>query len=273
MTSGTEITQAAVRSFSETPEPRLRDLLEKIVRHLHALIEDARPTEEEWMEAIGFLTRTGQMCTDARQEFILLSDVLGASMLVDAINHPIAGEATESTVLGPFYSGQQRLVEPGGSILLRAEPGEPLDVSGTVRDEDGRPLPGATIEVWQTAPNGLYDVQDDDQPAGHLRATIIAGTDGCYRFRTVLPVSYPIPTDGPVGVLLNASRRHPYRPSHVHFMISAPGHKRLVTHLFVGGDPYLASDAVFGVKKSLIVWPQPVASGLEVRHDFALATD
>lgn len=267
-----EITQAAIDRMADAPDARLREVLSVVLRHLHDAIREARLTEAEWEAAIAFLTRTGRMCSDTRQEFILLSDVLGVSMLVDAIHHAGEDGISESTVFGPFYAGRQPVLAPGASILKRPEQGTPLQVRGTVGDIDGAPIAGALVEVWQTAPNGLYDVQDPEQPAGHLRASFETAADGSFAFATILPVSYAIPDDGPVGDLLKAMGRHPNRPAHLHFMITAAGCRRLVTHLFIDGDPYLESDAVFGVKSSLIVRPQVLADGgLAIDHDFTLA--
>jgi protocatechuate 3,4-dioxygenase beta subunit len=252
-------------------EPRLRQVMTLLVRHLHAFVREAELSHEEWREAIDFLTRTGQMCTESRQEFILLSDILGVSMLVDAVaNH--AGEGiTESTVLGPFYAGPQRELDKGDAILLREEEGERLVMKGRVADAQGEPITNAKVEVWQTAPNQLYDVQDENQPHGHLRATFRTDERGEYEFKTILPVSYPIPDDGPAGQLLEGLGRHPYRPAHVHFMISAPQYRTLVTHLFLEGDKYLGSDAVFGVKPSLIVKPATQDGATTITYDFGLA--
>lgn len=252
-------------------EPRVREVMTLLIRHLHAFVREAALTQEEWTTAIDFLTRTGQMCSDTRQEFILLSDILGVSMLVDAIaNHGGPG-VTDSTVLGPFYAGSQRELEKGESILLREEGGEPLLMNGRVADEAGNPIVGAKVEVWQTATNQLYDVQDQDQPRGHLRATFRTDEHGTYAFKTILPVSYPIPSDGPAGQLLEKLGRHPFRPAHIHFMISAPKYRTLVTHLFLEGDRYLESDAVFGVKDTLIVKPVQKGGVLEITYDFGLA--
>jgi catechol 1,2-dioxygenase len=192
-------------------------------------------------------------------------------MLVDAVAHRSGDGVTDSTVLGPFYTGQQRELGKGDSILLRDEDGEPLLMKGRVANARGEPLAGADVEVWQTATNQLYDVQDEDQPRGHLRATFKTDARGEYEFRTILPVSYPIPNDGPAGQLLEGLGRHPFRPAHVHFMISAPGYEKLVTHLFLEGDKYLESDAVFGVKPSLVVQPVRQDETLTVTYDFGLA--
>jgi protocatechuate 3,4-dioxygenase beta subunit len=191
----------------------------------------------------------------AARSLILLSDILGVSMLVDAVDNVAGPGISDSTVLGPFYAGHQSELAQGDSILLREEASEPLVMSGRVTDPEGQPVADALIEVWQTAPNQLYDVQDTNQPQGHLRASFRTDIAGTYRFQTIMPVSYPIPDDGPAGQLLAAMGRHPYRPAHIHFMISAPGYRTLVTHLFFEGDEFLESDTVFGVKPSLVVVP------------------
>src|SRR6267378_2300666 len=254
-------------------EPRLREVMTLLIRHLHAFTREAALTHAEWRVAIDFLTRTGQICSDSRQEFILLSDILGVSMLVDAVDNVAGPGISDSTVLGPFYAGHQRELAQGDSILLREEEGEPLEMRGRVTDPEGYPVAGALIEVWQTAPNQLYDVQDADQPEGHLRASFRTDAAGLYRFQTILPVSYPIPDDGPAGQLLAAMGRHPFRPAHVHFMISAPGFRTLVTHLFFEGDQYLESDAVFGVKRSLVVRPELDAGTNTVKYHFGLVRE
>ncbi len=255
----------------KSAQPRLREVVTLLIRHLHAFVREAALTQDEWQVAIDFLTRTGQMCSESRQEFILLSDILGVSMLVDAINNEAGEGITDSTVLGPFYAGPQRELANGDSILLREENGEPLIMRGRVANEQGAPIAGAKVEVWQTATNQLYDVQDAEQPRGHLRATFRTDANGNYKFKTVMPVSYPIPSDGPAGQLLEKLGRHPFRPAHVHFMISAPGYRTLVTHLFVAGDTYLQSDAVFGVKPSLIVKPKRDHGVQTITFDFGLA--
>jgi catechol 1,2-dioxygenase len=241
-----ELTRDVIDRMKNAGNPRLREVLALVVRHVHAIVREAEITHDEWWLAIDFLTRAGKMCSENRQEFILLSDILGVSMLVDAIDHVGGSGLSESTVLGPFYAGQQRELVAGDSILLRDEDSDPLEMHGRVTDSHGRPIAEAVVEVWQTAPNQLYDVQDKDQPEGHLRGTLRADAAGAFRFRTILPVSYPIPNDGPAGQLLAAMGRHPFRPAHIHFMIGAPGYRTLVTHLFLDGDEYLASDAVFG---------------------------
>lgn len=266
-----DLTDQVVDRMSSAPSERLREVMGRLVRHMHAFVREVGLTQEEWRMGVDFLTRTGQICDARRQEFILLSDILGVSMLVDAVNHPAAEGVADSTVLGPFYAGRQRELAAGGTILMRPEPGEPLWMEGRITDAAGRPVEDGLIEVWQTAPNELYDVQDPDQPEGHLRATLRSDAEGAYAFETILPTSYPIPDDGPAGQLLTAMGRHPYRPAHIHFLVSAAGHRTLTTHLFVAGDPYLESDAVFGVKPSLVVTPEMAGGRLRVAYDFGLA--
>jgi hydroxyquinol 1,2-dioxygenase len=243
---------AVVDSFAATPDPRLRELLSSLVRHLHAFVRDTEPTIAEWERAIGFLTATGHKCDSERQEFILLSDVLGISMLVETINNRTANTATESTVLGPFHMVASPRRALGDTIDLVGT-GPQCVLAGQVLSADGTPLPGAVLDVWQANDQGFYDVQQPDvQPAGNGRGLFTADQDGRYWFRTIVPTHYPIPTDGPVGTLLEATKRHPYRPAHIHFIVTAPGHRPLTTHIFVAGSPYIESDAVFAVKKSLI---------------------
>jgi hydroxyquinol 1,2-dioxygenase len=245
------ITQAVIDRFAGTPDARLKEIMNSLVTHLHDFVRDVEPSFAEWEAAIGFLTRTGQMCDDKRQEFILLSDTLGASMLVDAINHRMPEGATETTVLGPFYVQGPPEFENGADISGGLK-GEMLFVEARVAAADGTPLVGATVDVWQSDDDGFYDVQRPELNDAALRGRF--KTDGAAKtwFRTILPAAYPIPYDGPVGDMLRATNRHPWRPAHVHFMIAAPGYETLVTHVFVAGDQYLDSDAVFGVKNSLI---------------------
>lgn len=271
-TSEREITARAVNSFAGTPDPRLRFVLQKLVGHLHQFASDVQLSEAEWFQAIRFLTATGQKCDDVvRQEFILLSDVLGLSMLVDAIEHRNAVEATESTVFGPFYIAGMPEREYGENMALI--PGSVSLITGYVRDTAGQPLPGASLDVWQTAENGQYSGQDVTQPHGNLRGRYHTDEHGRYAIRSVVPVSYPIPTDGPVGDLLQATGRHPWRPAHLHFMLDAPGHRRLVTHVFNDDDPYIDSDAVFGVKDSLRVAYEPRSASDPVAAQFDIGTD
>ncbi|MBZ5740642.1 dioxygenase family protein [Nocardioides mangrovi] len=245
-----ELVQRVLDSFEDTASPRLKELMQGIVRHLHAFLRDVRLTEEEWRQGIDFLTAVGHLTDERRQEFILLSDTLGASMQTIAINNAAYADATEATVVGPFFAEDAPEIELGGDIAGGAS-GQPCWVEGTVRDTDGRPVPGARIEVWEADADGLYDVQyGDDRTAG--RAYLFSDADGGYRFWAITPTPYPIPHDGPVGAMLAATGRSPMRASHLHFMVSAPGLRTLVTHFFVRGDELLASDSVFGVKDSLV---------------------
>ncbi|MGX9890178.1 intradiol ring-cleavage dioxygenase [Streptomyces sp. NPDC002276] len=252
MTTHVTVTDEAVASLRDTADPRLHELLSGLIRHLHAFARETRLTQAEWERAIGFLTETGQACTDTRQEFILLSDVLGLSMLVETINGDRVAGSTESTVLGPFHMTESPVRELGANIDLLGG-GEPCVVSGRIVSQDGTPLPGALLDVWQADGNGFYDVQQPDvQPPGNGRGLFTTDAEGRFWFRTCVPSPYPIPTDGPVGDLLRATGRHPYRPAHIHFIASADGHTPVTTHIFVAGSDYLDSDAVFAVKQSLV---------------------
>ncbi|TDC78604.1 dioxygenase [Actinomadura sp. 7K507] len=244
--------ETVAASFAQTGDPRLRTVLTSLIEHLHAFVKDVALTPEEWEAAIGFLTEAGQACTSTRQEFVLLSDVLGVSMLVDALSNPADGELTESTVEGPFHvvASPPRAL---GDSIDEAGDGEPCLVTGRVADENGMPVAGASVDVWQANADGFYDVQKPDElPERNLRGLFTTDDGGGFRFRTIVPRYYPIPDDGPVGRLLRATSRHPYRPAHIHVEVSAPGLRTLTTHLFVAGTPYLGSDAVFGVKSSLV---------------------
>jgi hydroxyquinol 1,2-dioxygenase len=245
-------TGAVVASFAGAADPRLREILDSLVRHLHGFVREVEPSFAEWEQAMQFLAATGRMCDGQRQEFILLSDVLGVTMLVDAVNHRKATEATESTVLGPFHQVESPRRELGDTIDLVAG-GEPCVVTGRVASLDGTPLAAATVDVWQADDHGFYDVQQPGtQPRGNGRGLFTCDGDGRFWFRTVTPSPYPIPADGPVGALLGATGRHPYRPAHIHFIVAAGGHLPVTTHVFVAGSPYLDSDAVFAVKQSLV---------------------
>ena len=238
--------------ISDQANPRLREVMAVLTRHLHAAIKEIEPSHDEWLRAIEFLTRTGQMCTDWRQEYILLSDVLGATMLVDAINHRRPKGATPNTILGPFYVADAPRYENGANICLDGK-GEPTLVSGRVLDTQGNPIAGATLDIWQTNDDGFYDVQQKGlQPDYNLRGLFTSDADGFYAFRTVKPRHYPIPADGPVGQLLGELGRHPHRAAHLHFIVTAPGFDQVITHIFTPDCPYLHEDTVFGVKKELI---------------------
>ncbi|MBO0776930.1 MAG: intradiol ring-cleavage dioxygenase [Actinobacteria bacterium] len=243
--------EAVGASLADAP-PRLREVLTSLVAHLHAFVKEVGLTEEEWAQGIDFLTRTGQMCDATRQEFILLSDVLGASMLVETINHRAAGGSTESTVTGPFHVVDSPPRELGDTISVDGK-GDPCLVTGQVTGPGGRPVAGAQVDVWQASADGFYDVQQPGiQPERNLRGLFTTDGEGRFWFRTIVPSFYPIPDDGPVGALLKATGRHPFRPAHIHFEVSAPGYRTVTTHLFVDDSPYLDSDAVFGVKESLV---------------------
>ena len=275
--------EVVTRRNRNAKDERLKQVMEVITRKLHEAVKEIEPTEKEWFEAIMFLTKTGQLCTDWRQEYILLSDVTGVSMLVDAINNRKPSGASESTVLGPFHVAAAPMREMGDNICLDAK-GEDMFVHGRILSTDGKPVSGAIIDVWQANDEGFYDVQQKGiQPDFNLRGVFRTGEDGRYWFRAVKPRFYPIPDDGTVGKLLHALGRHPYRPAHLHSMIQAPGFERLITHIFDPNDAYINSDAVFGVKESLLADFKRVqdptrarAMGFagefwEVEHDFLLA--
>ena len=252
-TTEAQLTDIVLERYAGTPDPRLREILSSLITHLHAFVRDVRLTEAEWLEGILFLTRTGQKCDAKRQEMILLSDNLGVSALTNMVSANVPEGLTESTVVGPFFVPDTPRRDAGESILLR-DLGEDqeLIVHGQVRGPDGEAVPDARIDVWQTDSNGMYDIQDDDQPENNLRGWYMTDDEGRFVIRTIRPTSYPIPTDGPVGELLRASDRHPWRPAHLHATISAPGYQSLTTHLFDAEDEYLDSDVVFAVKGSLI---------------------
>ena len=255
-----EITTEALQRLETAANPRVRQILTSLLTHLHAFVREVELTEEEWFEGIKFLTETGQMCSDIRQEFILLSDTIGVSMLVDLINHRKPEGATESTVFGPFYIAGAPEVEYGGNIA-RQDNGAACFVSGRVTDLNGAPIKGALLDVWQTSSNGFYNSQDPKQPAFNMRGKFRTDENGRYLIQTARPVSYPIPVDGPVGKMLQLTGRHPNRPAHIHFIVSAEGFEPVTTHLFDDTDPYIDSDTVFGVKNSLLC--------KFVRHDSA----
>ncbi len=236
----------------DAKDARLKQIMESVTRHLHAAVKEIEPTQDEWMAAIQYLTATGHKCDDWRQEYILLSDVLGVSMLVDAINSRRPLGASENTVLGPFHVGGSPEYPMGANICLDAK-GEDMVVRGRILDTDGQPLEGVKIDVWQANDEGFYDVQQKGlQPDFNLRGVFRTGKDGAYWFKGVRPKHYSIPSDGPVGALLNALGRHSWRPAHLHFILSKDGYDEVTTHIFDPDDVYIDSDAVFGVKESLI---------------------
>jgi len=252
---------------------RVKLLVDSLVKHMHAFIKETEPTLEEWMQGIQFLTRTGHMSNDWRQEFILLSDVLGISMLVETINNRKPSGETESTVLGPFHISNAPRYPNGANICLDHK-GEPLAVSGMVRNVKGKPIAGATLDVWQTNADGFYDVQQKGiQPDNNLRGIFTADEKGKYSFKSVYPRYYPIPDDGPVGDMLKALDRQPNRPAHIHFIVSAPDYKPVTTHIFAPDCPWLKEDAVFGVKQSLIADFKKVGGQWQVEWDFVLSKE
>ena len=257
-----ELSAEAVNArMGENIDPRVRDLMSAVVKHLHLAVKEVEPTHDEWMTAINFLTSVGQKCSDWRQEFILLSDVLGVSMLVETLNHRRPTGATENTILGPFYVPRAPRYPHGTNICLDGK-GEPLVVRGKVLDGDGKAVPGALIDVWQTNDDGFYDVQQKGvQTDWNLRGVFASDSDGRYWFQSSKPRFYPIPDDGPVGKLLEALGRHPNRTAHIHFIVTAPGFEPVVTHIFSPDCQFLNEDAVFGVKPSLIANFERVEDG------------
>ncbi len=246
------LTAAVLESFAATPDPRLARVLSSLTTHLHSFVRDVHPTIEEWEYAIGFLTATGQKSDESRQEFILLSDVLGISMMVETLNHEETPDATDPTVLGPFHVVESPVREFGAEISAEST-GEACLVHGTVSSPTGEPIAGATVDVWQANAEGFYDVQQPGvQTVGNGRGLFTTDSEGRFAFTSVVPSYYPIPTDGPVGILLEATKRHPNRPAHIHFLVKAAGFTELTTHIFVAGSPYIDSDAVFAVKESLV---------------------
>jgi hydroxyquinol 1,2-dioxygenase len=246
-----DLTEAVVARFADAPDQRLGQIMQSLVRHLHAFAVDVQLTQAEWLAGIRFLTDTGHKCDDKRQEFILLSDTLGLSMLVDLMEHEGDGSSTESTVLGPFYVPGSPERELGASIAERPS-GEPAWVAGRVLDTDGQPIAGAEVDVWQNGDDMLYAVQNPDAPQTNLRGLFRTTDDGSYAFLGVRPTDYPVPDDGPVGRMLSATGRHPWRAAHLHFIVRAPGFRPVTTHVFDDGSRYLESDTVFGVKPSLV---------------------
>ena len=246
------LTDVAMNRWSDIPDPRLQQVMTALVKHVHAFVRDIEPTEAEWATAIDFLTRTGQMCNEKRQEFILMSDVLGVSMLVDAINHRRPSGATPSTVEGPFHVPDAPAVANGGNMAANA-PGIACFVSGAVRGLSGEPIAGATLDLWQTDGEGYYEAQREGIEGAWMRGLYRSQGDGSYLIRTVAPIAYTIPMDGTIGELMNRTNISHMRPAHIHFAIKAPGYHGLVTHLFQSGDTYIDTDVVYGVKEPLIV--------------------
>jgi hydroxyquinol 1,2-dioxygenase len=245
------ITAAVLARMDQCQDPRFKQVMSSLITHLHQFVREVKLTEDEWFTAIQFLTETGQTCTDKRQEFILLSDTLGVSILVITLNHPAADGATDSTVLGPYY-WQDAPELPAGANLAEGVKGDPAFYSGRVLDSDGTPIAGAVLDIWSGDGEGTYDMQMDDDVGMRARGRIRTDAGGRYSFRSIRPTYYPVPTDGPVGRMLGKMGRHPRRPGHIHMIVSAPGHHGVTTHLFAAGSQYIDSDAVFGVKESLV---------------------
>jgi hydroxyquinol 1,2-dioxygenase len=264
------ITQAVLARLANTPDPRLKQIMTSLVQHLHAFAREVKLTEAEWMKGIEFLTATGHKCDQQRQEFILLSDTLGLSMLTVAMNNDKPAGCTEATVFGPFHVEGAPHYEHGDDVANGAS-GEPCLVRGSVRGIQGEPIANAVIDVWQADAEGSYDVQRTDLEHAQARGVLRSGADGRFHFQSVVAESYPIPDDGPVGDMLRATARHPWRPAHLHFMIQAPGYETLVTHVFRDGDAYLDSDAVFGVRQSLVAdWVKQPDGTTTLDFDFVL---
>ncbi|KAK0440916.1 intradiol ring-cleavage dioxygenase [Desarmillaria tabescens] len=267
------------------PDERLKFIFKNLVDHLHDFVRETSITTDEWMTTIEFLTATGKTCSDIRQEFILLSDVVGLSTLIDTLNNVKPPNATETTVLGPFHTEDAKDLENGATIASEGK-GDYMFVTGKVMDTKGNPIAGAVLDAWETDETGLYDTQYSDRDGPDCRGKVTSAADGSYSFRAVIPVPYAIPSDGPVGKLIERLGRHVFRPAHLHFKIEAPGYEKLVTALYFKGDPYITSDAVFGVRTSLIVETETIkdtsltlARGFqraephaELKQDFILAT-
>jgi hydroxyquinol 1,2-dioxygenase len=276
------LTDIVLDRWSSVPDPRLRQIMTSLIKHLHSFVREIEPTEAEWFTAIDWLTRTGQLSTDKRQEFILTSDVLGVSMLVDAINHRFSSKATPTTVTGPFHIHESPEFADGADMANGA-PGIPCFVHGKVADMDGRPVANVMLDVWQTDGEGLYEAQRPEITDTWMRGIYHSKADGSYLIRTVAPIGYTIPLDGTVGEVFARNNISPYRPAHIHFMIKAPGFHAVTTHLFQRGDQYIESDVVYGVKEPLIVEFEKKSAGskapngeimnepfYEVRYDFTL---
>lgn len=264
------ITQAVVKSFEGTPDARLKEIMTSLVQHLHAFAREVKLTEEEWFKGIDFITRCGHITDDRRQEFILLSDVLGLSMLTVAMNNEKPAACTEATVFGPFHVDGAPEYALGTDISNGAA-GTPCTVRGTVRGLDGKPVANAMLDVWQSDENGLYDVQKPELNEAQARGIVHTDSEGHYSFNSILAVPYPIPHDGPVGQMLEATGRHPWRPAHLHFLIKAEGYETLITHIFRKNSTYIDSDAVFAVRSSLVTdWVEQPDGTFLVEYDFVL---
>ena len=273
------ITEAATDQMSGTPDPRLREIMASLVRHLHEFAREVDLTADEWLEGIKFLTAVGQKCTAHRQEFILLSDTLGMSALINALHDKRAvGAATKSSLLGPFYRHDAPMMKLGDSIISKS-PGTEVCFYGQVIDSNGKGIPNALVQVWEPDETGNYDLQKHDPSEMDLRGCFKCDAEGRYYFRGLCPTGYMIPMDGPVGDMIRAQKRHGYRPAHIHFVIGAPGYRELVTALYVAGDAHIDSDTVFGVSDSLVISvnkndaKSPIAKMPTIHYDFQLAAD
>ena len=264
------ITESVLERLANTPDPRLKEIMLSLVRHLHGFAREVQLTEAEWLKGIEFLTQTGHITNAQRQEFILLSDVLGLSMLTVVMNNDKPDACTQATVLGPFHVEDAPHYKLGDDVANGAK-GQPCQVQGSVKGVQGEAVAHARIEVWQSDEKGLYDVQYADRSQHQARGILTADAQGRFHFQSILAMPYPIPHDGPVGQLLEATARHPWRPAHLHFKIDAPGYETLITHVFRKDDPYLASDAVFGVRESLVTdWLQLADGSYQLDFDFVL---
>lgn len=264
------ITESVLERLANTPDPRLKEIMLSLVRHLHGFAREVKLTEAEWLKGIEFLTQTGHITNAQRQEFILLSDVLGLSMLTVVMNNDKPDACTQATVLGPFHVEDAPHYDLGDDVANGAK-GQPCQVQGSVKGVQGEAVAHARIEVWQSDEKGLYDVQYADRSQHQARGILTADAQGRFHFQSILAMPYPIPHDGPVGQLLQATARHPWRPAHLHFKIEAPGYETLITHVFRKDDPYLASDAVFGVRESLVTdWLQLSDGSYQLDFDFVL---
>lgn len=262
-----DVTEAVLRAIAGTPDARLRTIAGAMVRHLHAFLREVRPSQQEFETGLDFLVQLGQATNAKHNEVVLFADVIGASTLVTLLND---GPVPTSALLGPFWRDNAPVTANGASIVRSETPGAPLTVTGRVRDAAGAPVAGARVDVWHASPKGLYDNQDREQADMNLRGTFATDADGRFRFATVLPDGYPVPVHGPVGDLLRAQQRHPFRPAHLHFLIHKPGHRTLVTQVFVADDAHIGSDVVFGVTGALLGKYEAAESGYTLAHDFVL---
>lgn len=275
-----QVTEAVIEQMATTPDPRLKEIMEAAVRHLHAFARDVNLTPDEWLKGIAFMTAVGQMCTPYRQEFILLSDVIGLSRLVNVMHDAKGREAagTETSLLGPFFrEGAPKI--PLGGTLANVSKGSEIMIFGQVTDAEGKPVPHANMDVWQTNEEGHYDLQAHDPTTMDMRGQLQCDAEGRFHFRTFRPLGYSIPMDGPVGELVRNQARHGFRPAHIHMLISAPGHRELVTALYFADDKHVDSDTVFGVSNSLVIMPRPdlpdapVPGMPSIRFDFTMSRD